>query len=38
VELISELSVELGDVIPEKLPTKGDMFLIASSTLGVEIY
>jgi hypothetical protein len=29
-ELISELSVKSGDVIPEKSPIKGDMFLIAS--------
>jgi hypothetical protein len=31
VELISELSIESGDVIPEESPIKGDMFLIASS-------
>jgi hypothetical protein len=31
VELISKLSVESGDVIPEELPIKGDMFLITSS-------
>ena len=30
-ELISELSVESGDVMPEELPIRGDMFLIASS-------
>jgi hypothetical protein len=30
-ELISELPVESGDVIPEESPIKGDMFLIASS-------
>jgi hypothetical protein len=31
VELISKLPVDSGDVIPEELPIKGDMFLIASS-------
>jgi hypothetical protein len=31
VELISELSVELGDVILEESLIKGDMFLIMSS-------
>jgi hypothetical protein len=31
VELISELSVESGDVIPEESPIKGDMFFIMSS-------
>jgi hypothetical protein len=30
-ELISELPVESGDVIPEESPIKGDMFLIMSS-------
>jgi hypothetical protein len=30
-ELISELLVELRDVIPEESPIKGDMFLIMSS-------
>jgi hypothetical protein len=30
-ELISELPVESGDVLPEESPIKGDMFLIASS-------
>jgi hypothetical protein len=30
-EFISELLVELGDVIPEESPIKGDMFLIALS-------
>jgi hypothetical protein len=30
VELISELPVESGDVIPEESPIQGDMFLIAS--------
>jgi hypothetical protein len=30
VELISELSVESGDVIPEESPIKGDMFFITS--------
>jgi hypothetical protein len=30
-ELISELPVELGDVIPEESPIKGDMFMIVSS-------
>jgi hypothetical protein len=30
-ELISELLVESGDVVPEELPIRGDMFLIASS-------
>jgi hypothetical protein len=29
-ELISELLVESGDVTPEELPIKGEMFLIAS--------
>jgi hypothetical protein len=29
-ELISELSVESGDVVPEELPIRGDMFLITS--------
>jgi hypothetical protein len=31
VELISELPIESGDVIPDKSSIKGDMFLIASS-------
>jgi hypothetical protein len=31
VELILELPVESGDVVPEELPIKGDMFLITSS-------
>jgi hypothetical protein len=31
VELILELLVESGDVIPNESPIKGDMFLIASS-------
>jgi hypothetical protein len=30
-ELISELSVELGDVVPEESPILGDIFLITSS-------
>jgi hypothetical protein len=30
-ELISELPVESGDVVPEELPIRGDMFLIESS-------
>jgi hypothetical protein len=30
-ELISELPVELGDVVPEESPIRGDMLLIASS-------
>jgi hypothetical protein len=30
-ELISELPVESGDVVPEELPIRGDMFLITSS-------
>jgi hypothetical protein len=30
-ELISELPVESGDVIPDESPIKGDMFLITSS-------
>ena len=30
-ELISELLVELGDVVPEESPIQGDMFLITSS-------
>jgi hypothetical protein len=30
-ELISELPVELGDVVPEESPIWGDMFLIESS-------
>jgi hypothetical protein len=30
-ELISELPVELGDVVPEELPIRGYMFLITSS-------
>jgi hypothetical protein len=29
-ELISELSVESGDVVPEESPIQGDMFLITS--------
>jgi hypothetical protein len=29
-ELISELPVESGDVVPEESPIQGDMFLIAS--------
>jgi hypothetical protein len=29
-EIILELLVELGDVIPEESPIKGDMFLIMS--------
>jgi hypothetical protein len=32
-ELISELPVESGDVVPEELPILGDMFLIAYSNL-----
>jgi hypothetical protein len=31
MKLISELLVELGDVIPKESPIKGDMFLITSS-------
>jgi len=31
VELISEILVESGDVMPEESPIKGDMFLISSS-------
>jgi hypothetical protein len=31
VELISELLVELGDVMPKESPIKGDIFLISSS-------
>jgi hypothetical protein len=30
-ELISELLIESGDIIPEESPIKGDMFFIASS-------
>jgi hypothetical protein len=30
-ELISELSVESGDVVPEESPIWGDMFLVTSS-------
>jgi hypothetical protein len=30
-ELISELPVELGDVMPEEIPIKGNMFMIMSS-------
>jgi hypothetical protein len=30
-ELISELLVELGDIVPEESPIQGDMFLIESS-------
>jgi hypothetical protein len=30
-ELISELPVESGDIVPEELPIRGDLFLIASS-------
>jgi hypothetical protein len=30
-ELISELAVESGDIVPEELPIRGDMFLIESS-------
>jgi hypothetical protein len=30
-EIISELPVESGDVMPEESPIRGDMFLIASS-------
>ena len=30
-ELISEILVESGDVVPEESPIRGDMFLIASS-------
>jgi hypothetical protein len=30
-ELISELLVESGDVVPEELPIRGDIFLIESS-------
>jgi hypothetical protein len=30
-ELISELPVESGDVMPEESPIKGDIFLISSS-------
>jgi len=31
VELISELLVESGDIMPEESPINGDIFLIASS-------
>ena len=31
VDIISELLVELGDIVPEELPIQGDMFLIESS-------
>ena len=31
VELISELPVESGDVVPEESPIRGDMFLITST-------
>jgi hypothetical protein len=31
VELISELPVESGNVVPEESPIQGDMFLIESS-------
>jgi hypothetical protein len=31
VELISELSVESGDIMPEESPIQGDMFFITSS-------
>jgi hypothetical protein len=31
IELISELLVESGDLVPEESPTRGDMFLITSS-------
>jgi hypothetical protein len=37
-ELISELSVESGDVVLEESPIRGDMFLIESSDPGTEIY
>jgi hypothetical protein len=30
-ELISELPIESGDVVPEESPIQGDMFLITSS-------
>jgi hypothetical protein len=30
-ELILELLVELGDVVPEELPIQGDIFFITSS-------
>jgi hypothetical protein len=30
-ELISELTVESGDVVPKESPIRGDMFLIPSS-------
>jgi hypothetical protein len=30
-ELISEISVESGDIVPEESPIRGDMFFIASS-------
>jgi hypothetical protein len=30
-ELILELPVESGDIVPEELPIRGDMFLIESS-------
>jgi hypothetical protein len=30
-ELISELAVESGDVVPEESPIRGDMFFIESS-------
>jgi hypothetical protein len=30
-ELISELLIESGDVVPEESPIRGDMFLIKSS-------
>jgi hypothetical protein len=35
-ELISELPVESGDVMPEESPIRGDMFLIASSDTWYE--
>jgi hypothetical protein len=31
IEIISELSVESGDVVPEESPIRGDMFFITSS-------
>jgi hypothetical protein len=30
-ELISELSIEFGDIMPEESPINGDVFLISSS-------
>jgi hypothetical protein len=37
-ELISELPVESGDVVPEESPIRGDMFLIESSRPLVRRY